>query len=136
MTAAQLILLDRDGFAEVIFTSWVQKTTTIPVRLGKLHILNYQGTPLHEIELPNPKSSSRYTNGALPAPTIANIDSDADLEIVVNRDNKIGMEEVIYILKSTSDPFPAFTFFGFSIHGVLKLPVNLRLSLQDNSFKR
>lgn len=76
--------LDGDGPAEVIFTSWVEKTDSAPVRLGKLHILNHQGDPIHEIDLPNPKSTGRYFNGALPAPTIANIDSDADLELVVN----------------------------------------------------
>lgn len=76
--------LDGDGFAEVIFTSWTEKKTSAPVRLGKLHILSHQGNPIHEISLPNPKSASRYVNGALPAPTIANIDGDADLELVVN----------------------------------------------------
>ena len=38
----------------------------------------------YEVNLPVPKSSSRYWNGALAAPTLANIDSDANLEVVVN----------------------------------------------------
>jgi hypothetical protein len=76
--------LDNDGSAEVIFTSWPAKTSSTPLRLGKLHILSSQGTPIYEVDLPAPKSSSVYWNGALAAPTLANIDSDPDLEIVVN----------------------------------------------------
>ncbi len=75
--------LDRDGCSEVIFTSWVQKATS-GVRLGKLHILDCKGNVLHEQTLPPPKSASRHENGALPAPTIANIDGDSDYELVIN----------------------------------------------------
>jgi hypothetical protein len=76
--------LDNDGSAEVIFTSWPAKTDRLPLQLGKLHILSAQGTPIYEVNLPAPKSSSIYWNGALAAPTLANIDSDPNLEIVVN----------------------------------------------------
>jgi len=76
--------LDNDGSPEVIFTSWPAKTGSAPLRLGKLHILSSQGTPLYEVNLPAPKSSSVYWNGALAAPTLANIDNDPNLEIVVN----------------------------------------------------
>jgi uncharacterized repeat protein (TIGR01451 family) len=72
--------LDNDGHPEVIFASWVQKGTH---RTGKLHILDYQGNPLHEIDLP-PAYGSPDWNGALAAPTLANIDADADLELVLN----------------------------------------------------
>jgi hypothetical protein len=78
--------LDRDGCSEVIFTSWVQKTTT-GLRLGKLHVLDCKGNVVHEQNLPRPKSLSRHENGALPAPTIANIDSDPDYELVINTIN-------------------------------------------------
>ncbi len=78
--------LDRDGCSEVIFTSWVQKATS-GMRLGKLHILDCRGTLLHEQNLPLPKSASKHENGALPAPTIANIDLDADYELVINTIN-------------------------------------------------
>jgi hypothetical protein len=74
--------LDNDGSAEVIFTSWPAKTDSAPLRLGKLHILSAQGTPIYEVDLPAPKSG--YWNGALAAPTLANIDGDPNLEIVVN----------------------------------------------------
>ncbi len=80
--------LDDDGQAEVIFASWVQKGTN---RTGKLHVLNYLGSVLHEVELPpafsglssSPVQAADW-NGALAAPTLANLDSDADLELVLN----------------------------------------------------
>jgi uncharacterized repeat protein (TIGR01451 family) len=71
--------LDNDGYAEVIFASWVQKGTH---RSGKLHILNYLGNPVQEVDLP-PAFGSPDWNGALAAPTLANIDADADLEVVL-----------------------------------------------------
>ena len=37
--------------------------------------------------MPEPKSSSHHENGALPAPTIANIDADSDYELVINTIN-------------------------------------------------
>ena len=72
--------LDNDGFAEVIFTSWPQKGNSY---VGKLHILSYQGNVLHEIDLPAPVGGGSW-NGAMAAPTLANIDADADLELVIN----------------------------------------------------
>ena len=78
--------LDRDGCSEVIFTSWVEKTSS-GMRLGKLHVLDCKGNVLHEQSLPWPKSLSRHENGALPAPTIANIDNDSDYELVINTIN-------------------------------------------------
>jgi len=71
--------LDNDGKAEVIFASWVQKQTGAT---GKLHILNYLGQHLQEIDLP-PAFNGDW-NGALSAPTLANIDNDPDLEAVLN----------------------------------------------------
>jgi hypothetical protein len=71
--------LDNDGYAEVIFTSWPQKSVG---GTGQLHILNYLGQPLHVINLPAPFGGDAW-NGALGAPTLANIDGDADLELVV-----------------------------------------------------
>lgn len=73
--------LDNDGDAEVIFTTWTQKNSGLR---GYLVILNYDGTLLSQTLLPANRSSSPTWNGALAAPTLANIDSDADLEIVVN----------------------------------------------------
>ncbi len=72
--------LDNDGFAEVIFSSWAEKGSGLT---GKLYILDYLGNVIQEINLPDPFGSADW-NGALPAPTLANIDSDADLEVVLN----------------------------------------------------
>jgi uncharacterized repeat protein (TIGR01451 family) len=72
--------LDNDGFAEVIFGSWVRKGS---YQTGKLHILNYQGAMVYEVNLPAAVGSPNW-NGALAAPTLANIDGDADLEVVLN----------------------------------------------------
>jgi len=72
--------LDANGHPEVIFASWVQKGTD---RTGKLHILDELGNPLHEIDLPAAYGSPDW-NGALAAPTLANIDADPDLEVVLN----------------------------------------------------
>ncbi|MEO6325911.1 MAG: VCBS repeat-containing protein [Thermoanaerobaculia bacterium] len=70
--------LDNDGFAEVIFTSWGQKSLG---QNGQLHILSHLGAELHRIDLPAPFGDSY--NGGLAAPTLANIDADADLELVI-----------------------------------------------------
>jgi hypothetical protein len=72
--------LNDDGYAEVIFGSWMQKGSD---QVGKLHILDYQGTPLHEVDLPDPYGDTTW-NGAMAAPTLANIDADANLEVVLN----------------------------------------------------
>ncbi len=70
--------LDNDGHAEVIFTSWPKNGGN---RVGHLHILDYQGNELHRVSLPAPFGDD--WNGGLGAPTLANIDADADLEVVV-----------------------------------------------------
>lgn len=46
-----------------------------------MHILNSQGVQLYALDLPAPKSGA--WNGGLGAPTIANIDADADMELVI-----------------------------------------------------
>ena len=72
--------LDDDGSAEVLFTSWVEKGSD---ETGWLHILDGQGNPIHEVALPAAYGSPDW-NGAMAAPTLANIDLDPDLEIVIN----------------------------------------------------
>ncbi len=71
--------LDDDGYAEVIFASWVQKGSGLT---GKVHIVDYLGNRLQEVDLP-PAFGSPTWNGTLAAPTLANIDGDADLELVL-----------------------------------------------------
>jgi uncharacterized repeat protein (TIGR01451 family) len=72
--------LDGDGKAEVIFASWVEKDT---YQTGKLHILSYLGEPIWEVDLPAAFGGASW-NGALAAPTLADIDGDPDLEVVLN----------------------------------------------------
>lgn len=71
--------LDNDGRAEVIITSWPENGGN---RVGQLHILDYQGNQLHALDLPAPGSGATW-NGGLAAPTLANLDDDAELEVVV-----------------------------------------------------
>ncbi len=89
--------LDNDGKAEVIFTSWAQKGSH---QNGKLHILSWDGKPIFEINLPAPRSSSVDWNGAMAAPTLANVDGNPDLELIVNTANS-GV--VVYKLAGTAN---------------------------------
>ena len=75
--------LDNDGKAEVIFASWTQNGSNHP---GKLYIVSWDGNLLQSIDLPWDASDGR--GGSLAAPTIANIDDDPDLELVVGTINK------------------------------------------------
>ncbi|MFN2227741.1 MAG: hypothetical protein ACK2UY_15575, partial [Anaerolineae bacterium] len=72
--------LDADGQAEVLFVSWVEKGSG---QTGKLHVVDSLGNPLHEVDLPAAFGSPDW-NGGLAAPTLDNIDADADLEVVIN----------------------------------------------------
>lgn len=69
--------LDNDGCAEVIFTSYPEKRDNL---VGRLHVLNCRGETLHMLDLPAPRGED--WNGGLGAPTLANLDADADLELV------------------------------------------------------
>ncbi len=71
--------LDNDGFAEIIFTTWVQKGSN---KTGNILVLDYRGNVVHKVSLP-PAYSGDW-NGAMAAPTVANIDLDPDLELVIN----------------------------------------------------
>jgi hypothetical protein len=71
--------LDNDGHAEVIFASWPKKATG---GVGQVHILSYLGVELRRIDLPAPAFGESW-NGGLGAPTLATIDADPDLELVV-----------------------------------------------------
>jgi hypothetical protein len=69
--------LNSDGFAEVIFTTWTEKGSDTG---GDLLILSWLGEVLHQIPLPR---SEADWDGALGAPSLANLDGDPDLELVV-----------------------------------------------------
>ena len=69
--------LDGDGKAEVIFTTWTQKGSN---QRGDLKVVNWQGSELFSVQLP---PAGDDWGGALPAPMLANIDGDADLEVLI-----------------------------------------------------
>lgn len=71
--------LNNDGSAEVIIASWPEKRDNL---VGQLHILSAAGVQLHAVNLPAPSQNTTW-NGGLGAPTVANIDADPDMEIVV-----------------------------------------------------
>jgi uncharacterized repeat protein (TIGR01451 family) len=75
--------LDDNGKAEVIFASWTQNGSNAP---GKLYIVSWDGNLLQSLDLPRDTGDDR--GGSLAAPTIANLDADRDLEIVVGTINK------------------------------------------------
>jgi hypothetical protein len=70
--------LDGDGRAEVLVGSWPENGGG---RVGQLHVLDWQGRQLHAVDLPAPLSGS--WNGSLGAPTLADIDGDPELELVL-----------------------------------------------------
>jgi uncharacterized repeat protein (TIGR01451 family) len=70
--------LDANGRAEVIFATWTQKGSN---QTGQLIILDDQANRLYATDLPALYEDG--WNGALAAPTLANIDSDPDLEAVL-----------------------------------------------------
>jgi FG-GAP-like repeat len=71
--------LDGDGRSEVIFTTWPQKGGNA---VGKLIILSYQGVLLQSVDLPAPRSGN--WNGGLAAPTLAQLDGDPNMELVID----------------------------------------------------
>lgn len=88
--------LDADGQAEVLFTSWPQKSVG---GTGQLHVLSSAGTLLHAVDLPAPFGGASW-NGALGAPTLADVDGDADLELVAGT---VSSGAVAYDLPGTAN---------------------------------
>lgn len=86
--------LDNDGQAEVIFATWTQKGSNA---VGQLIIASATGAQLHAVNLPR---SADDWDGAMAAPTVANIDADADLEVVIGTAN---MGVVAYDLPNSSN---------------------------------
>lgn len=70
--------LDDNGEAEVIFTTWPQKGGNA---VGRLIILDMRGNLLQSVNLPAPRGGN--WNGGLAAPTVAQIDADPEIEVVI-----------------------------------------------------
>jgi len=75
--------LDNDGYAEVILATWTENDSNAP---GQLLILSHEGNLLQAMNLPWDAEDGR--GGALGAPTLANLDGDANLEVVVGTINQ------------------------------------------------
>jgi uncharacterized repeat protein (TIGR01451 family) len=75
--------LENDGKAEVIFGSWTQNGSSKP---GKLYVVSWDGRLLQSLDLPYAPEDER--GGSLAAPTLANIDGDADWELVLGTINQ------------------------------------------------
>jgi hypothetical protein len=75
--------LENDGKAEVIFGSWTQNDSD---RGGKLYVVSWDGKLLAALDLPFAAADRR--GGALAAPTVADIDGDPDLELVLSTINR------------------------------------------------
>jgi hypothetical protein len=73
--------LDGDGQAEVVFTTWTAKGSN---QGGDLVIVSASGIELSRVALPR---SSQNWDGALGAPTLANLDGDANVEVAVGTSN-------------------------------------------------
>lgn len=71
--------LDNNGKAEVIFTSWPEVGSGLT---GSLYIVDSDGVLIWQTALPVGLGGAAW-NGSLAAPTLANIDGDADLEVVL-----------------------------------------------------
>ncbi|NWG21749.1 MAG: VCBS repeat-containing protein [Chloroflexi bacterium] len=90
--------VDNDGKAEVILGTWPRNGGR---RVGRIIVADWQGNVLQQFALPAPRSSDANAwNGALAAPTLANIDTDADLELVVGT---VGSGMVAYDLPGTAN---------------------------------
>ena len=72
-----------DGKPEVIFTSYTQLKQN--AYKGSLYVLDGTGKPLATVALPAPHSSSvKEANGCMAQPTVADVDNDGKLEIVLS----------------------------------------------------
>jgi hypothetical protein len=86
--------LDHDGKAEVIFASWTQHGSNAA---GRLYIVSWDGNLIRWFDLPRDPGSDY--GGSLAAPTLAHLDSDPNLDVVVGT---VDMGLVAYRLAGTA----------------------------------
>ena len=66
---------------------------------GRLHVLDSLGNLLHAVDLPAPFGGATW-NGALGAPTLADVDGDGELEVIVGT---VSSGVVVYDLPGTGN---------------------------------
>jgi hypothetical protein len=71
--------LNRDGSPEIVFATYGAPGARDS---GRLVVLAANGAPIHDLPLPNPGQNGNG-NGAPAAPTVADLDGDGQLEILV-----------------------------------------------------
>ncbi|MBW2534737.1 MAG: VCBS repeat-containing protein [Deltaproteobacteria bacterium] len=74
--------LNQDGRPEVIFATHGPDPSGDPVEVSHLHILSSSGAPLYDIVLPDQNHNGNGV-GVLASPTVADIDGDGTLEILL-----------------------------------------------------
>lgn len=74
--------LNGDGVPEVIFTTYSSGQPREPDAPAHLVILNNNGVELHKIEL--------FGRGSMAAPTVADIDGDGQLELIISLKDTLG----------------------------------------------
>lgn len=74
--------LNGDGAAEVIFTTYSSGMPRDPDTPAHLIVLDASGNELHKIEV--------FGRGSMAAPSVADIDDDGDLELVVSLKDSLG----------------------------------------------
>lgn len=74
--------LNGDGAPEVVFATWVSGQPRQPDRPAHLVILDGNGNELHQVELAG--------RGSMAPPTIADVDGDGRLEVVVSLKDSLG----------------------------------------------
>jgi hypothetical protein len=74
--------LNGDGSPEIIFTTYTSGAPRSPDSPAHLVVLNANGVPLHEVEIAG--------RGSMAAPTVADVDGDGKLEIVISLKDALG----------------------------------------------
>jgi hypothetical protein len=74
--------LNQDGRPEVVFATYGPDPSGDPVEVSHLHIVSGSGAPLYDILLPDQNHDGNGV-GVLASPTVADVDGDGTLEILV-----------------------------------------------------
>jgi hypothetical protein len=74
--------LNGDGSPEIIFTTYTSGAPRTPDSPAHLVVLNANGVELHQVEIAG--------RGSMAAPTVADVDGDGDLEIVISLKDTLG----------------------------------------------